>query len=121
MKSELLLKEFYRLVNSYEKILDDFKNLEESLTELQNEFLSNKQFKNEADSILSEQDKNLPTLIGRKECAKLLDVSLTTLDKWCAEGKIPSYKIGTRVRFKREEVLSLFEETRIQKFKRTSK
>ncbi len=44
-------------------------------------------------------------LLSRKETASLLGVSLVTLGAWVKVGKIPSIKIGTRVRFDKDEVL----------------
>jgi excisionase family DNA binding protein len=44
------------------------------------------------------------TFLTRKETAALLGVSLPTLHHWTVEGKVPAYRIGTRVRYKRAEV-----------------
>lgn len=43
-------------------------------------------------------------LLTRKETANLLGISLPSLHSWTIEGKIPAYRIGTRVRYKRSEV-----------------
>ena len=40
----------------------------------------------------------------RKETAKLLGISLVTLHKWSVEGLIPSYRIGSRIRYKKDEI-----------------
>ena len=45
-------------------------------------------------------------LITRKETAKILGVSLVTLNEWQKSGRVPAYRINTRVRFKRDEVLN---------------
>ena len=45
-------------------------------------------------------------LLNSSQTSKLLGVSKVTLHKWKLEGKVKSYRIGTRIRFKRAEVLS---------------
>jgi excisionase family DNA binding protein len=57
-------------------------------------------------------------LITREETAQLLRVSLPTLHIWTKQGLIPFYKISTRVRYKRAEVLNLFENGSLMKFGR---
>jgi excisionase family DNA binding protein len=57
-------------------------------------------------------------LITREETAHLLRVSLPTLHIWTKQGLIPFYKISTRVRYKRAEVLNLFENGSLMKFGR---
>lgn len=42
--------------------------------------------------------------ITRKEAAKFLGISLPTLNHWSKAGIITSYRIGTRVRYKKAEV-----------------
>jgi excisionase family DNA binding protein len=42
--------------------------------------------------------------ITRQETAKILGISLVTLNEWSKTGIITSYRIGTRVRYKRHEV-----------------
>lgn len=44
--------------------------------------------------------------ITRKEAAQFLSVSLVTLNQWTKEGIIQGYRIGTRVRYKKNEVLN---------------
>jgi len=43
-------------------------------------------------------------LLTRKETASLLGVSLHTLHDWTISGKVPAYRIGSRVRYKRSEI-----------------
>lgn len=50
-------------------------------------------------------------LLTSKQSAKLYGVSLPTLHKWKTEGRVKSYRIGTRVRFKRSELLSALQTT----------
>jgi excisionase family DNA binding protein len=42
--------------------------------------------------------------LTRKETAKLLRISLTTLNDWSKKGIITAYRIGTRIRFKSNEI-----------------
>jgi excisionase family DNA binding protein len=44
-------------------------------------------------------------LITRKETATLLGITLPTLHTWSLQGKLKAYRIGTRVRYKRNEVM----------------
>lgn len=68
-------------------------------------------------SPISEPPKN-QELITRKETAKILGVSLPTLHNWSRLGLLKSYKIATRVRYNRDEVLGLFQTNQIAKFGR---
>lgn len=43
--------------------------------------------------------------ITRKEAAKLLGISLPTLNSYSKQGIVPAYRIGSGVRYKKEEVL----------------
>ena len=43
--------------------------------------------------------------ISRKETAKLLHISLPTLNEWTKEGKLKSYRIGTRILYKPDEIM----------------
>lgn len=40
------------------------------------------------------------TYLSRKEAAELLCVSLPTLNDWSKSGIVPSYKLGSRVRYR---------------------
>lgn len=42
--------------------------------------------------------------LTRKQAAQFLGVSLVTLSKWTKEGKIKSYRISSRIRYKRSEL-----------------
>ena len=46
-----------------------------------------------------------PVFITRKEAAQLLGISLPTLHFWTKDGKIPAFRIGNRVRYKKSEVI----------------
>lgn len=43
-------------------------------------------------------------LLSRKEAAKVLGVSLPTLNEWSKSGVITGYRISSRVRYKRNEI-----------------
>lgn len=55
-------------------------------------------------SIIAEP-KEPDELLTSIQAAKILQVSKVTLHKWKLEGKIKSYRIGSRIRFKYAEVL----------------
>ena len=48
----------------------------------------------------------LTEYITRKDTAGILGISLPTLNDWSKRGVIPSYRIASRVRYNREEVLN---------------
>lgn len=54
-------------------------------------------------SLIQPQTANAEYLT-RKEAAKLLGVSLPTLNEWTKEGRIKGYRIASRVRYKRNEL-----------------
>jgi excisionase family DNA binding protein len=54
-------------------------------------------------------------LITRLEASKILGISLPTLYKYTLEGKIQSYRIGSQIRYKKEEILNSL--SKIQSFK----
>ncbi len=53
---------------------------------------------------LKEERENSTKYLTRKETAKKLHLSLTTLDSYVKNGIIPCHKIGHRVLFKLDEV-----------------
>lgn len=62
-----------------------------------------KAFKELKKTIAKEEPEQLLT---RKEVAKLLKISLPTLYYWTKEGKLKHYKTGSRVYYKKNEVMS---------------
>jgi excisionase family DNA binding protein len=50
------------------------------------------------------QPKQPTEYLTRSEVCKLLKIDLSSLHRWRKEGKIPSYGVGNRVYFKRNEV-----------------
>ncbi len=85
-----------------------------SLDELETRLVS--RFKTE---ILATAPKNPKesedVFLTAKEVSKLLGVSLVSLHKWKRDGKIKFHRFGTRIRFKRSEILNT------QKFGRAAK
>jgi len=64
--------------------------------------------------------KEEDTLITRKEAAKLLNVSTTTLSGYCKSGVLVSYRIGSLIRFKKSQVISSLQEVRSLKYRRNN-
>jgi len=56
-------------------------------------------------------------LITRQETANLLGISLPTLSAYSKEGRIQSYRIGTRIRYKQSEVLESITKIQTLKYK----
>lgn len=75
--------------------IEDFQN--QLIGKLKTEFLT-------APTPPNEDNGNFLTA---KEVSKLLSVSLVTLHKWKKDGKIKFYRFGSRIRFKRNEILSV--------------
>lgn len=57
------------------------------------------------------------SLITRQEAAELLGISLPTLSTYAAEGRVQSYRIGSRIRYKRDEVLNSVSAIKSRKYK----
>jgi len=57
-------------------------------------------------------------LLTRNEVAKMLQISLVTLTEWIKQGKVPALRIGTRVRFKKDEVLASLKQIQTLKYGR---
>lgn len=49
-------------------------------------------------------------LLSRNEVAEILKISLPTLHDWTKKGLIKSYRIGNRIRFKKEDVFNALQE-----------
>ncbi len=54
-------------------------------------------------SSLQNPDKDI--LLTREETAKMLSISLTTLWDYTRKDIIPAYRIGTKVRYKKSDIL----------------
>ena len=59
-----------------------------------------------------------PEYITRKETAKILGVSLVTLNQWQKQGLVPAYRIASRVRYKKAEVLKCLNQVQTSKYGR---
>ncbi|WP_211323768.1 helix-turn-helix domain-containing protein [Chitinophaga dinghuensis] len=57
-------------------------------------------------------------LITRKEAAALLGISLPTLLEFTKTGKVTGYRIGTRVRYKRTEIIDSLKQIQVAKYLR---
>lgn len=67
------------------------------------------------------QNTNKPEqteLITRNEVCDLLQITLPTLHQWTKEGVITGYRIGTRIRYKRAEVLATLNKVQQIKYRR---
>lgn len=53
---------------------------------------------------MPEPTADIPALLTRKDAAKYLGISLPTLHKYTQDGKLIAYKIGSQVRYKRNEL-----------------
>jgi len=54
----------------------------------------------------NQKEENPDNLLSREQTAKLLNISLVTLWSITKDKIVPSYKIGRKVLYKREEVLN---------------
>ncbi len=53
---------------------------------------------------LGDNEEKDPVFITRNETAKILGVSLVTLNEWIKKGIVPALRIGSRVRFDKKDV-----------------
>jgi excisionase family DNA binding protein len=53
--------------------------------------------------------------ITRRDTANILGISLPTLHKWTLDNIIKSYRIGTRIRYKKNEVIESLSEVSVLK------
>ncbi len=71
-----------------------------------------------ADTVRTEFAKLAPppptddSLIGSDEACKIYGVSKVTLHKWKTEGRVKFYRIGTRIRYKKSDLLAALETTK---------
>jgi hypothetical protein len=64
---------------------------------------------------------NIPDLPTRKQTSEILQVSLVTLNEWSKSGVLPTSKVGSRVRYKKSDVLSALKDVRNLKYKRAAR
>jgi hypothetical protein len=60
------------------------------------------------------------TLLDRKEAAKLLRISLPTLDQYSKEGIIIGRRIGKKIVYRKDEVLNAGKSVTLLKYRRKS-
>jgi len=51
--------------------------------------------------------------LTRKATAGILNISLPTLHEWTLSGKLPAYRIGSRVLYKKEEIDTALKQIRV--------
>lgn len=61
---------------------------------------------------------DLPELMTRRQAAKVLGISLATLDAWSREGRITKHRNGGIVRFKKAELLTAFKSLKESRYQR---
>ena len=61
---------------------------------------------------------DIPEFLTRQQAAKMLSVSLGTLDTWAKEGRITKHRAGGVVRFRKDELLANFKSLKESKFQR---
>lgn len=64
------------------------------------------------------QENNTTTFYTRKDVAKMLNISLPTLSEWTKDGIITAHRIGSRVRYKYEDIQQALKEINTLKFSR---
>ena len=74
--------------------------------------------RNEFQRIQSTERKPGIDFITRQETAKLLGVSLNTLNEWTKKGLIPGYRISSRVRYKKSEIVNSLAQINTLKYRR---
>ena len=60
---------------------------------------------------------NHSELITRKQAAQLLNLSLPTLREYTVRGIVPSYRVGSRVRYKKSEVINCLTKVQSSKYR----
>lgn len=60
----------------------------------------------------------LPDFLTRKQAAKMLSISLGTLDTWTKEGRIKKHRAGGIVRFRKDELLANFKSLKDSRYQR---
>lgn len=68
--------------------------------------------------LLTDNLSEIPEMLTRREAAKLLSISLGTLDSWAKEGRVTKHRAGGVVRFRKDELLSNFKSLNGSKYQR---
>jgi excisionase family DNA binding protein len=61
---------------------------------------------------------DLPELMTRRQAAKILSVSLGTLDTWTKEGRLTKHRNGGIVRYRKAELLANFKSLKDSRYQR---
>lgn len=67
---------------------------------------------------LGKPENSQPEYLSRKEVAKLLDISLPTLNQWTKDGLLPFTKKGNRVYYNREDITLAMATSATHKYKK---
>ena len=78
-------------------------------------------FRSELELFMERAMPKPPDLISRIDTAKLLGVSLVTLNKYTKTSILQSYKVGAKVFYKLSEIQGALNESTIQKYRRIEK
>lgn len=70
---------------------------------------------------LQQKVKDKTEYITRKEVASILKITLPTLHEWTKLGWLPSYKMGSRVLYKKAEVEKAIDSVQAYKYKKGGK
>lgn len=81
------------MINPYEIMLNEMLEIKNMLNILLEKSKSNNDF------------ADYPELLNRTQAAKLLNIAMTTLDRYVKEGKVKKHTKGTLVRFKKSELI----------------
>jgi len=57
--------------------------------------------------------------LTRNETARILSITLVTLHDWTKKGIIPGYRIATRIRYKKTEIIEALQKIRSLKYQRS--
>ena len=58
----------------------------------------------EVDRIIAQPREPQKQFLTRKDVSEILGVSLVTLNDWSKSGIVPSYRLGTRVRYRYSDI-----------------
>lgn len=61
-----------------------------------------------------EEPNQKDQLISRIQAADFLNISLPTLTKYVKQGKIPAHRIGSRILFRKNEILNSLKEVQVR-------
>lgn len=89
--------------NPFEVIDSRLSNLENLLIDLKHVTLPN------LFSIKKKEPKS-SDFVTKKEAANILSCSISTIDNYRRSGKLNRYNVGSAVRFKRAEIISIIED-----------